>query len=277
MDFVQLSVKAPEELREIVMAQLFGLGFSSFQEVDYGFIGSVETDQWDEVAVLDCLHPWQDKGVFFEVQEVAKANWNELWESNFDPVIVDDRCIVKAPFHEVARTYLHEILIVPKMSFGTGHHATTSQMLSMQMGLDHKGKSVLDVGTGTGILLIMALQLGASVAMGTDIDDWCKENSIDNLQLNGYDNIPIQLGAISEITFDRKFEIILANINKNVLESELSNYVDLLIAGGDLLISGFYSEDVPDLVAIGQGLGLDVEKTTEKDNWACIQFRRPGR
>ncbi len=278
MDFVELRVVAPEAIREILIAELFAIGFPSFQEVDDGFIASIDVDQWDADLVKNCLARYEgEHPISYKIQEVAKSNWNEVWESNFDPVIIGTRCIVKAPFHQVEGTFDYEIVIMPKMSFGTGHHATTSQMLAVQMELDHHGKSVLDVGTGTGILAIMALKRGAETVMATDIDDWCRDNSLDNLQLNGYDNIPIQLGAISDITFDQKFDIILANINKNVLQTELKEYVELLRSDGHLLISGFYTEDVAELVSLGEELGLSIQRTTEKDNWACIQFHLSSR
>ncbi|MEM9326096.1 MAG: 50S ribosomal protein L11 methyltransferase [Bacteroidota bacterium] len=276
MDFVEVSVQAPEALRDLLIAQLFGLGFSAFQEVDDGFIASVEGDQWEQ-EVLAMLDNYSEQGVTYTTTPVAKQNWNEVWENNFDPVIVEDKVVIKAPFHTLERSFDYELLIMPKMSFGTGHHATTAQMVSMLLQIDATGKAVLDVGTGTGILAIMALKRGASYVEATDIDDWCRDNSLDNLHLNGYENIPIQLGAIADITFDRKFDLILANINKNVLLSELEHYVSLLHDNSQLLISGFYAEDIADLESHGKSLGLSSQRTTVKDNWACIQFDHIGR
>lgn len=275
MDFLTVHINCSEVQCDLLIAELDVLGFSAIQELPNGLTASLEGDSFDEPALKDAISRYETMGeISYTVETVAKTNWNEAWEKNFDPVIVEDRVLVRAPFHDIKGDFEHEILIMPKMSFGTGHHATTSQMLSLQLDLDFKGKSVLDVGSGTGVLAIMALKLGASHVEATDIDDWCIENSLDNFSLNGFTGIRVEQGEIKNLSFDRKFDIILANINKNVLLTELDTYVSLLEVDGHLFLSGFYQEDVPELEKLAVKLGLNLTKSISKDNWSALLFNR---
>jgi ribosomal protein L11 methyltransferase len=203
---------------------------------------------------------------------LPKVNWNEEWEKNYDPIYVDDLVYVRASFHGPQEGFRHEIVINPKMSFGTGHHATTHQLLSMQGTIDHQGKRVLDVGSGTGILAIMAQLLGASAVEAFDIDEWCVDNGNENFDLNGL-SARMGLGTIRQVQPQGTFDIVLANINKNVLLDEMEIYAGLLPAGGLLLLSGFYSEDTEDLLQAAAPYGLQLQRSTTKDNWAalCLQ------
>lgn len=275
MDFLTVNISCSELQRDLLIAELDLLGFSAIQELQEGLTASLEGEAFDEQALKEAISRYEPMGtISYTVEKVAKTNWNEAWEKNFDPVIVDDRCLVRAPFHDIKGDFDHEILIMPKMSFGTGHHATTSQMLSLQLGQDFEGKSVLDVGTGTGVLAIMALKLGASHVAATDIDDWCIENSLDNLSLNGFEGIRVEQGEIKNLSFDRKFDILIANINKNVLLHEIDTYVSLLNDEGHLFLSGFYEKDVTDLEYAASELGLQLLKSVSKDDWSALLFNR---
>lgn len=271
MDFATISVQCPQDLIQVIIAELFEEGFDSFQEFDEGFDASCDYQQFDEKSVRAILSKYSDAR--FSIREEDKTNWNQEWEKNYDPIIVADQCIVRATFHNPQQEFPFEIIVTPKMSFGTGHHATTYQMLAYQMTLDHKGKKVLDVGTGTGILAIMASKLGAKEIIATDIDDWCIENSEENFALNEIDNAKVLLGQIDIIT-DFDFDIVIANINKNVLADQMNEYQRRLNTDGYLLLSGFYKEDIQDLEKIANPIGLQVVKNTTKDNWAMLSMRK---
>lgn len=277
MDFLTVNISCSDLQRDLLIAELDVLGFSAIQELPEGLTASLEGESFDEPALKEAIAKYEAMGaISYAVEKVAKTNWNEAWEKNFDPVIVDDRVLVRAPFHDIQGDFDHEILIMPKMSFGTGHHATTSQMLSLQLEVDFKEKSVLDVGSGTGVLAIMALKLGATHVEATDIDDWCIENSLDNLSLNGFEGIRVEQGEIKKLSFDQAFDIVIANINKNVLLAEIDTYVSLMNDEGQLFLSGFYEKDVPDLEQAASNLGLKLIKSVSKDNWSALLFNRIG-
>jgi ribosomal protein L11 methyltransferase len=270
MDYLEFKIKCREEFREILIAELAEIGFDSFLENDEGIDAyAVETD-FDREKFNDLISQYQDAAqITLSEAMMPRVNWNEEWEKNYDPIEVEDLVYVRASFHEPQQGFRHEIVINPKMSFGTGHHATTFQMLRHQGELDHMGKRVLDVGSGTGILAIMAHLLGAREVEAFDIDDWCVENGNENFDLNGLQT-RMGLGTIRQVSPQGTFEIVLANINKNVLLDEMEIYAGLLSSGGFLLLSGFYSEDVDDLLEVAQPLGLALVKQSAKDNWAAL-------
>ena len=202
-------------------------------------------------------------------KEEEKINWNEEWEKNYDPIDVEGKCLVRATFHDSGENYDYEIIVNPKMSFGTGHHATTYQMLSYQMKLTQEGKKIMDVGCGTGILTIMAAKRGASQLVSTDIDDWCIENSEENFSLNNLSDVKMIKGQIEEVQ-ESDFDIILANINKNVLLDQIQSYSKKLKDGGELILSGFYKDDIPDLEKEALKHGLSKKTETERENWAMM-------
>lgn len=271
MEFITIKVNCAQELIDVLIAELFEVGFDSFQEFDDGFEGSCEQSQFDEdkVAVLFGQYP----NVTYTVKEQEKVNWNEEWEKNYDPIIVGDKCIVRASFHEPQPQFEYEIIVTPKMSFGTGHHATTYQVLDYQMTLDHTSKKVLDVGTGTGILAIMAQKRGASFITATDIDEWCIENSEENFALNGVNDVSLIKGQIQEVA-SSDFDIIIANINKNVLMDQISEYSGRLAKGGKLILSGFYESDIKDLEGEAMKHGMEKLKTTTRDKWAMLVLNK---
>ncbi|MGM0943856.1 MAG: 50S ribosomal protein L11 methyltransferase [Bacteroidota bacterium] len=274
MDYLELKITCREEFREILIAELSEIGYDSFLETEEGFDTYSEIDSFDREAFDEIIHRYQEAAAISLTENtVKKTNWNEEWEKNYDPIAVDDLVYVRASFHPSQEGFQHEIVINPKMSFGTGHHATTFQMLRLQGRIDHKGKRVLDVGSGTGILAIMAHLLGADEVQAFDIDDWCVDNGNENFALNGL-SIQMGLGTIRSVQPKGPFDIILANINKNVLLDELEIYASLLEKGGYLLLSGFYTEDIQDLIDHCKSLDLDLLSKESKDNWAALVMKK---
>ena len=273
MDYLQVNLTCLEEFREILIAELAEIGFDSFLETDTGVEAFVQEDLLDREAFAQLIEQYRLPAQLSVTEGILpKVNWNEEWEKNYDPIYVDDLVYVRASFHGPQPGFRYEIVINPKMSFGTGHHATTHQLLSMQGTIDHQGKRVLDVGSGTGILAIMAQLLGARAVEAFDIDEWCVDNGNENFDLNGL-SARMGLGTIRQVQPQGTFDIVLANINKNVLLDEMAIYADLLPVGGLLLLSGFYSEDTEDLLQAAAPYGLQLQRSTTKDNWAalCLQ------
>ncbi|WP_297336471.1 50S ribosomal protein L11 methyltransferase [Algoriphagus sp.] len=274
MDYLELKITCREEFREILIAELSEIGYDSFLETEEGFDTYAEIDQFDRQVFEEILNRYREvAAIRLQENTVQKTNWNEEWEKNYDPIAVDDLVYVRASFHPSQSGFQHEIIINPKMSFGTGHHATTFQMLRLQGRIDHRGKRVLDVGSGTGILAIMAHLLGADEIQAFDIDDWCVDNGNENFVLN---SLPIQmgLGTIRSVQPIGPFDIILANINKNVLLDELDIYASLLKNEGYLLLSGFYTEDIQDLVDHCKPLDLHLLSQESKENWAALVMKK---
>ncbi len=274
MEYQVITVTCPSDLSELLMAELAETGFDSFLENEEGFEASVETQHYNESAVLQVLSPYMEGGaVNYHIKEAAKENWNKLWESNYPMVEINDRCLVRAPFHVAEKPYEYELIITPKMSFGTGHHATTSLMVSALMQIDCKGKSVLDAGSGTGILAIMALKLGAISADACDIEDWAVENALENAAENQV-SVQVKLGTTQETFAHEQYDIILANINKNVLFEEIPLYARMLLPNSYLLLSGFYQADIEELSQKATSHGLIYQKHLVKDNWASIILKK---
>ena len=255
------------------MAELGEIGFDTFEEIQSGLKAYIEAESFSQSLLDEIVDRYKDSFDFaVEINSVEKEYWNKKWEENYDPIEVDDRCIVRASFHNIEKKYPIEIVITPKMSFGTGHHATTWQMLKLQLDINFQNKRVLDVGCGTGVLAIMARKLGAKMIEATDIDEWCIENSKENYDLNGINDVKIQQGEIANLQFDDNFDIIIANINKNVLLVEIPFYSNLLIEKGLLLLSGFYEKDIPDIKKCADNYNLILDKIVTKDNWAAVVF-----
>jgi ribosomal protein L11 methyltransferase len=212
--------------------------------------------------------------LLFFYDQVEKQNWNEEWEKNLQPIIVDDRCLVRAEFHKIEKQYPYEIIITPKMSFGTGHHQTTYLMIQSQLDIDHTNKRVMDAGCGTAILSIMASKLKAKEVEAFDIDEWSVINGTENIQNNHCQNIHIHQGKIDDMKFEGKFDLILANINKNILLSEMKSYANYLVAGGQLLISGFYTHDIGDLLNEANKHQLTEVSRKDRETWAAVLLER---
>ncbi|MCS5490775.1 50S ribosomal protein L11 methyltransferase [Algoriphagus limi] len=274
MDYREFKFTCSEDFREILIAELSEIGFDAFLETEEGFDCYSPLEGFDEATFGEIIDRYQEPAQIQVKESITqKVNWNEEWEKNYDPIAVDNLVYVRASFHPPKEGFRYEIVINPKMSFGTGHHATTFQMLQLQGQIDHQGKRVLDVGSGTGILAIMAHLLGAESVEAFDIDDWCVDNGNENFQLN---QVPAQmgLGTIRDVNPKGPYDIILANINKNVLLDELEIYAQLMKPDAFLLLSGFYSEDIPDLVNHCKALDLELIKQSTRDNWAALVFTK---
>jgi ribosomal protein L11 methyltransferase len=274
MDYLEFKINCLEEFREILIAELSEIGFDSFLEREEGIDAYSLSEGFNREAFDEVISNYSEAAqIQLSEGEMEKINWNAEWEKNYDPIAVDDLVYVRASFHPSQPGFRHEIVINPKMSFGTGHHATTFQMLRHQGTIDHQGKRVLDVGSGTGILAIMAHLLGASQIEAFDIDDWCVANGNENFELNAV-SASMGLGTIRELNPIGPFDIILANINKNVLLDEMAFYSTLLVSQGYLLLSGFYKEDVDDLEVLANQLGLTLIGQQSKDNWAALVLKK---
>ena len=272
MYYSRLQVICDPEFSELLMAEIGEAGFDTFMETDNGFEAYVEKDNYDKEQLQFIKEKYlQQTSLVFYQDRIEKQNWNEEWEKNYEPIIVDDRCLIRADFHKIEKKYPYEIIITPKMSFGTGHHQTTYLMIKNQLDIDHQNKRVMDAGCGTSILSVMAAKLGADEVEAFDIDEWSVSNGKENIEVNGCANIVHQqLGKLSDFTFEGKFDIILANINKNVLLDEMEQYKNLLQPIGVLLLSGFYTTDIGDLLKEANQLGLKEARRDERETWATL-------
>jgi ribosomal protein L11 methyltransferase len=271
MYYTRLSVNCNPDFSEILIAELAEAGFDSFQENENGFEAYVEDDRYDAEILQSVKEKYSAMtSLDFSFDKIEKKNWNEEWEKSYEPIIVDDQCLIRADFHRIEKKYPYEIIITPKMSFGTGHHQTTYLMVKAQMQIDHKNKRVMDAGCGTAILSIMASKLGAREVEAFDIDEWSVINGNENIGINGFDNINLQQGKITEVELQDKFDIILANINKNVLLEEIRIYSTYLSPAGLLLLSGFYTNDIADLLNEAEKYKLKEVKRDERERWASL-------
>lgn len=270
-----LQIDPPQPGTEIFIAALSELGFESFEETPGGVNAYIPESQWSEADFLQI--PFLNSGnweVSYQITPVEPRNWNAVWESDYASIQVRDRCVVRAPFHpEPPAQIAFDILISPKMSFGTGHHQTTFLMLDYLLDLDLDGKTVLDVGTGTGVLAILSAMKGAGGVTAVDIDAWAYENCRENTRLNGQGEIEVIRGSIGAVE-GRHFDLVLANINKNILLEQLPDYARVLEKGGALVLSGFYRKDLPDLQTAALNKGLTYVDSREKDTWTAACFRK---
>ncbi len=275
MNFIEIKVHCNEPFRDILIAEMGELDFDSFVETEVGFDAYIPESNFSHPGLQQLFNNYRKQTkIWYELNKIAKENWNLEWEKNYDPIKVGSRIYVRASFHPSKPEFEYEIIINPQMSFGTGHHETTHQLLEMQLDLDHNDKKVLDVGSGTGILAIMASKLGASEVSATDIDDWCIENAAENFKLNGISPKNLLLGAISGLEFEENFDILIANINKNVLLEEIPEYVKLLNSNGHLFLSGFYESDAQDLVDKCNSMGLVEISRSSKRDWAALLLKK---
>jgi ribosomal protein L11 methyltransferase len=266
MNWIGLHVRCSDEQQEILLAELSMLPFSTFEETETGLSAYCERSDWKEADVKEILDRYQVTD--YSIEEVAKVNWNEEWEKNYAPITVADQLMVRATFHAPSDLPM-EIVISPKMSFGTGHHATTHLVLEYQLSLDQKGKKVIDVGCGTGVLAIMAHKMGASAVQAIDIEDWCVENSNENFALNDCAHIVSEQKEIAAVA-DTDFDIILANITKGVHLALFGEYAKRMNTGGIIVMSGFYENDVQDLVNAAEKEGFQFVETSTRNDWARL-------
>lgn len=258
---------------EILMAELAEVGFDSFEDTPTGIKAYIPKDSWNEHILQDIyLLSNPEFTISYQITEIEQVNWNEEWEKNFSPIVVEDLCTVRANFHPVPNTR-YDIVITPKMSFGTGHHETTYMMLQQLLPLSLESTKVLDMGCGTGILAIMAALRGARDITAIDIDPWCVENATENVQQNNCSFITIKEGDVSLI-IGEQYNLILANINRNILLSDIPAYAQTLLPQGLLLVSGFYEEDLPAIKEKCQEVGLTYLSHIERNRWVSAKFQR---
>ncbi|MEL6557126.1 MAG: 50S ribosomal protein L11 methyltransferase [Bacteroidota bacterium] len=270
-NYIEVYFSTTPEISEILLAELGNLPYDTFEEVNDGLKAYVLEEAYDQSAVDEVVNQYQALGaITYQTSIIPKENWNEEWEKNFHPITVANQILVRADFHEANPAMPYEIIIVPKMSFGTGHHDTTSQMLQFQLEVDHEGKTVLDAGTGTGILAIMADKKKAGKILANDIDDWCIDNSRENFSLNNSQEVDLRLGAI-DVFENEQADILIANINKNVLLHEIPSYAEIVVPNGTLLLSGFYEHDIPDLEKQLNNSGFQKVSHTVQNKWAALK------
>lgn len=266
-------ISAEDYVQDLLIDALSAIGFDTFEETDLGFKAYIPSAELNEDRLKSALQPFNEQAAFtYEINLIPHKNWNELWESNFEPLIIGETCYVRATFHESEPQYKYEIVIDPKMAFGTGHHQTTEMMMQYLLELDVAGKTVLDMGCGTGILAILADKLGASEITAIDFDPVCYESTIENTTLNNCRPLEILCGSKESIP-EKKFDIIIANINRNILLDQIDRYKAVLSATGILLLSGFYEE--PDLEIIKQkafSAGLQYKDHKICSKWVSARF-----
>ncbi|MDO6603539.1 50S ribosomal protein L11 methyltransferase [Arenibacter palladensis] len=256
---------------DILIAELGEVQFESFVETEDGVQAYIKKEDWYP-NILDGLQILSNPlfSIDYDYSEIEQENWNATWESNFNPIQVGDQCVVRAPFHDKPEVD-YDIVIEPKMSFGTGHHETTYMMLQHILDHDFKGKSVLDMGSGTGVLAILAAMKGAVTIDAIDIDNWCYLNAKENVERNNCSHINVYEGTADLLT-DQQYDIIIANINRNILLEDIPTYVKCLKKGGILFVSGFYKEDIPQISERCKEVGLKFEKNLEKNNWVAVKY-----
>ncbi len=259
-------------VQDVFVAQLAEIGFETFENpTEDTLVAYIQTNSFSEETLQALLQDFPFEGI--TLQETAlceNIDWNEEWEKHyFEPILIGDQCVIHSSFHKDLPQCQYDIIIDPKMAFGTGHHQTTSLILTELLSMDLQGKSLLDMGCGTAVLAILASLRGANPITAVDIDNWCTENAVENMALNHITNIDVILGD-ARVLEGKHFDIILANINRNILLMDMERYAACLNSGGTLIMSGFYTEDIPLLEAKANSLGLHLTAHHSKDNWAMI-------
>lgn len=267
------TVLPKEPATEILIAELGAVGFESFVENENGVTAYIQKPDWNSTILEDifCLQS-KEFTINYTQNEVAQTNWNKEWEKNFNPIQVDSLVSIRAPFHKNPNL-AYDIVIEPKMSFGTGHHETTHMMVQHLLTLKLTDKKVLDMGCGTGILAIFAEMKGAKPIDAIDIDNWCYLNSVENADRNNCKHISVYEGDVALLT-DKKYDVIIANINRNILLSDMQAYTNCLSKSGVLLLSGFYKEDIPLIDKEVSKHNLHLKKTLERNNWVALKYIR---
>lgn len=265
-----------EIITDVLSALIAEIGFESFVECEGGMQAYVQQSLFDEEALKNVLadFPLPDTEITYTIQEPEDKDWNEEWEKNFfQPIVIGDRCVIHSTFHKDYPKAEYDIVINPQMAFGTGHHETTSSILGELLDADLKDKSVLDMGCGTSILAILASMRGANPVTAIDIDDWCVNNSRDNIALNHIHNITVELGDASLLQNRPAFDVIIANINRNILLNDMPAYAGCMHSSSELYMSGFYVQDIPAIREKAESLRMEFVHHREKNNWAAVKFR----
>lgn len=267
------TVSPKEPANEILIAELGSVGFESFVENENGVQAYIQKSDWSE-EILENIFALKSNefSISYTYLEVQQTNWNAEWEKNFEPIQVNNLVSIRAPFHENPNLQ-YDIVIEPKMSFGTGHHETTHMMVQHLLNLDLENKKTLDMGCGTGILAIFAEMKGARPIDAIDIDNWCYENSLENVLRNNCTSISVYEGD-SSLLVNKKYDVIIANINRNILLMDMKIYTNCLNKDGVLLLSGFYEEDIPIIDAEVSKYNLKLETIIERNNWVALKYNK---
>lgn len=256
---------------DMLVTMLAEMGFDSFMDEARSLKAYCSADSRDDMAVENLLNEPSFFGIqLLKVEEMPDKDWNELWEASYQPVVVNERCRVSAPFHEADSSYEFDLVIEPKMSFGTANHETTAQIIQLMLETDFKGKEVLDMGSGTAVLAILAKKLGAARTVAIDNDEWAYRNAFTNVELNGVSDIEIILG--DALSIRGNFDVVLANINRNILLRDMHYYVDAMNANAHIFFSGFYTEDLPSIREEAERLGLHYCRHLSRNNWVAAEF-----
>lgn len=274
MNYYAFSFTNPENesLKDMFMELLGSIGFDSFMDTDDGFEAYCQEPALNEEELAEIMQMEQFANVKLLKKElIPDQDWNATWEASYEPVIINESCRIRAPFHQVEDSYKYDLIIEPKMSFGTAHHETTSQIIELMLQSDFSGLNLLDMGSGTGVLAILAKKLGSATTVAIDNDEWAYRNALDNIRLNDTNDIIVELGDANSLN-DRQFDIILANINRNILLRDMKEYVKSLVDGGRIFFSGFYEEDLVLITKEAECLGLKYSNHVTKNNWTAAVF-----
>ncbi|WP_138433689.1 50S ribosomal protein L11 methyltransferase [Winogradskyella algicola] len=267
----EFKVEPLQPATEILIAELGYAGFESFVEHSKGVTAYIQKDDWNAFILEDIqILNSEEFKITYEFNEIEQTNWNAEWEKNFKPIVVDDLVTVRAPFHDKPSTK-YDLIIEPKMSFGTGHHETTHMMIQHILKNDFKNKLVLDMGCGTGVLAILAEKVGATKLDAIDIDNWCYLNSLENIERNDCKNISVYEGDV-KLLEGKQYDTIIANINRNILLADIPMYVKCLNSNGELYLSGFYEEDIPKLEDLCNKHMLKFKETIKRGDWVSLKF-----
>lgn len=272
MKYIELSFSFSQntDFSDIVVAKLNEIEFESYVETQDGVDAYIQESLFNQEKLNEVIEDLQLLFQFeYTIKEIKQENWNQQWEENFNPVEINKDCFIRAHFHDKIDCK-YEIIITPKMSFGTGHHETTFLMMNEMFHIDFNNKKVLDMGCGTGILSILSKMLGSSITQAIDIDEWSYENSVENATLNNTEDINFSLGDVTAIK--GAFDVVLANINRNIILEDISKYIDSLNENSDLLLSGFLSEDVIIIRDKAESLGLSFVSHKNKNKWNLLHF-----
>ena len=274
MEYVEFkaSVEPLEVGRDILIAELSDIGFESFVETEDGVEAYIQLPLFDEALIgeVGLLNNANFK-VSYSTKTIADQNWNAEWEKNFELINVEDECVIRAPFHEKNDAIEFDIVIDPKMSFGTGHHETTYLMIKRLLTLDLNGLNVMDMGCGTGVLAILAQHKKANYVEAIDIDEWAYNNTLENIQNNNCNDISVEMGGIEKIS-EIMFDVFIANINRNILLNDMDKYVSVLKTGGSLLLSGFFSSDKEMLLDASGLLNMELKYSESKNDWTILHL-----
>ena len=268
-----------ETVNDVLAAVLGDAGFESFIEREGGLSAYIQQSLCNEEVIKNALNefPLPDTEITYNYVEAEDKNWNEEWEKNFfQPIVIGNRCVIHSTFHHDVPKAEYDIVINPQMAFGTGHHETTSLIISELLNSELEGKSLLDMGCGTSILAILARMRGATPCTAIDIDEWCVRNSIENIELNKVTDIDVELGDAGTLQGKGPFDVVIANINRNILLNDMKQYVACMHPGSELYMSGFYVDDIPVIREEAERNGLNFIHHQEKNQWAAVTFMRKG-